>query len=400
MSKLVEIFELQKFFQGKGSEISKKTTPVQLEATLVDITDALDAVEEVSSGAGQSVKKCAEKAKIAIFKSFVSKDILGLLDGYYFDNKTVAEMTANLKSIIGEKDEKKEKKMANQKFLKMSRLTSGMAQPESFSSFLERLIVTVAIFCTDATYSCDLVAERFSENLDKGHKLFLLHSDWDQYEGLALLRAQAAKLDNKGLHKKSDVKVEVHQVSGSGSEVDKIENSEKMKNPENLISDLTSKLEVFMTKEAESRAQQAAAWESRFSALQNSIHESSAHTMSHFSYPAPQYPFFAPHHHQQQQPPLATTTPSVAVNKVAPNGQKSEKVKNSKNGEKTKFQKRNKEPCFFCGCWFHLTAACPGPDAHPKAKCYLCGNKAGHFPQAKYHHGSPQDRQVAFPSKN
>ena len=402
MSKLVEILELQKFLKGTGNEIQRKTTPVQLEATLVDITDALNAVDEVSADAGAGVKKMADKAKIIIFKSYISKDVLGLLDGFYFNDKTIAEMTTNLKSIFGEKDMKKVKKSANEKFLKMSRLTSGVAQPESFLCFLERLVATVAVFCTDATYSCDLVSEKFTENLDKGHKTFLLHFDWDQHVGLDLLRAQAAKLDKKGFHKKSEVKVEVHQVSG-GSGNENSENSEKMKNPENLISDLTSKLEVFMTKEAESRAQQAASWESRFTALQNSLHESSPHPMSHFSYSAPQYPFLQPNAYFQQQPPPATPPTSATVNNIAPGGKNSKKTKKVGNGEnlkKSNFQNRLKTPCFWCGCWFHDSAACEGPDSHAKARCILCGNKPGHFPQARYHHGSDQDRQRVFKAKN
>ena len=403
MSGLVEILELQKFLKGTGNEIHKKTTPVQLEATLVDITDAVNAIDEVSASAGAHVKKMAEKAKIVIFKSFISKDVLGLLDGFYFNNKTIVEMTNNLKSIFGEKDEKKVKKLANEKFLKMSRLTSGVAQPESFSCFLERLVSTVAVFCTDAAYSCDLVSEKFSENLDKSHKTFLLHFDWDEHVGLALLRAQAAKLDNKGFHKKSEVKVEVRQVSDGGSGVENLVNSEKMKNPENLIFDLTAKLEVFMTKEAESRAQQASAWESRFTALQNSLHESSTHAMSHFPYSVPQYPFVQPNAIFQQQPPPATPPTSATVNNIAPGTVKPKKLKksgNGENGKKSNFQNRLKTPCFWCGCWFHDSAACEGPDSHAKARCILCGNKAGHFPQARYHHGSVQDRQSVFKSKN
>ena len=115
MSHIVTILALLRDFKGSGKEINARTTPVQLKTRLDEIDDAINAVDDVAKDAGEPVKKIAEKSKISIFKSYIHKEILEILDGTYFTDKTVDEMKTNLVKIFGSVDSKKEKKLANEK---------------------------------------------------------------------------------------------------------------------------------------------------------------------------------------------------------------------------------------------------------------------------------------------
>ena len=397
MSQIVTILALLRDFKGSGREINTRTTPVQLKAKIDEIEDAINAIEDVAKEAGEPVKKIAEKSKISIFKSYISKEVLEILDGTYFTDKTVEEMKANLVKIFGSVDSKKAKKEANEKYLKMTRLTTGVALPEPFSDFLERIISTVNAFCDASSYSTSLVEDKFMANLNSDQKNFLRHFDWSE-TGLALLKAQAAKLDLKGFHKK-EVKAEINKISGKSDNLESEYAQKIQKNSEKFFHDLTSQFCNYMTREAENRAKEAAALDARFSSFQKSFENVFSHPMSQFSNPPVsnnQWPSVSSSSQSNQTAPA-----DREVKRVATDQTKSQKSKDSKQNRTSGSRVRPtkmKTPCFWCGCIFHPSEDCKGPDTHPKAKCCLCG-KSGHFPAARFHHGTQADRSQVF-SKN
>ena len=178
--KTVEILALKNQLKGSGSEINSKTTPAGLQKILKTINEYLEVVDEVSTGAGPKTINMASATKIFIFKSFIHKDILDRCGGVLFADQTIEKMKQNLVKVFGEVDEKMEKKLAQEKFHKITRMTHGLSKPESFSDFLLRLKATVTTFCDASDYANSLIEEKFRSNLDRNQKNFLLFTEYFQ----------------------------------------------------------------------------------------------------------------------------------------------------------------------------------------------------------------------------
>jgi len=262
-----------------------------------------------------------------IFLSGISKDLVSLYDGEYFNvDVSIDQMKLNLKQVIGSPDAKDEEKRQLEEFNSMHRRTEI---DETFTSFLDRLKAKAAELTADS-YGQKLVEIQFERNLREMDQSALDFHTLDQ-TGTALLTKQAEMLDKMKMNRKKAVKVNsvLEETNLLESKLDDLKNElreESDKRYQMLLEDIGAKL--------------------------NQLNASKTETQP-----------------QPEKDASASTKPKAKKTKP----------------KKKKFNKD--DYCFVCGLRGHNDPNCKG---RPDMICILC-DQPGHVASSRKFHGQPKN---------
>ena len=248
--------------------ISRATKPGQLAKLIQNvekplnrfklIADCLMTKTEDEEETNQKVLDLMVELEREIFLSGISKDLMSLYDGEYFNvDVDIDQMKLNLKQVIGSPDAKEEEKRHLEEFNSMQRRTEI---DETFTSFLNRL-KTKASELTADSYGQKLVEIQFERSLREMDQSALDFHTLDQTGG-ALLTKQAEMLDKMKMNRKKAVKVNsvVEETNLLESKLDELKTElrqESDKRYEMLLEDIGAKLNQLNASKTESNPQPA-----------------------------------------------------------------------------------------------------------------------------------------------
>ena len=250
--------------------ISRATKPGQLAKLIQNVEKPLNRFKLVADclitkteddGEGETNQKVLDlmvELEREIFLSGISKDLVSLYDGEYFNvDVSMEQMKLNLKQVIGSPDAKDEEKRHLEEFNSMHRRTEI---DETFTSFLNRLNTKVAELTADS-YGQKLVEIQFERNLREMDQSALDFHTLDQ-TGPALLTKQAEMLDKMKMNRKKAVKVNsvLEETNLLESKLDELKNElrqESDKRYEMLLEDIGAKLNQLNASKTETDPQPA-----------------------------------------------------------------------------------------------------------------------------------------------
>ena len=222
------------------------------------VADCLITKVEDAEEANQKVLDLMVELEREIFLSGISKDLVSLYDGEYFNvDVSIDQMKLNLKQVIGSPDAKEEEKRHLEEFHSMQRRTEI---DETFTSFLNRL-KTKASELTADSYGQKLVEIQFERSLREMDQSALDFHTLDMTGG-ALLTKQAELLDKMKMNRKKAVKVNsvVEETNLLESKLDELKielRQESDKRYEMLLEDIGAKLNQLNASKTEPQPQSA-----------------------------------------------------------------------------------------------------------------------------------------------
>ena len=349
-------------------------------AEIGDIGDAFKKGDGTNDPMDAIIGSQVEKAQEQIIRSFLKKDLLDKYNGDYFcTGLGPAVMLSNLDNIVGTLSTREAEQQAENDFVGMTRRVD---MNESFSDFLGRLQEQAKKFISDGTYRNGRVEAQFQKSIREMDQNFLLCAGATCTKiGVEKVKWEAALLDKKSLHKRSEQSVR------SVQEGDPVTKS---------VMALTRTVDAFISRSEQktdelavqigqmgmdhSRAWQAQAHENE--RMGRRLADMEQRLMSFASSPmVPQQPTV----HQLQMPKAMAQGQSKWPDTRGAFSGNMGVDKGATGAARTKGGRRQKEPCFECGLMWHATADCPGPC---KAFCYLCGQQGHTSSSRRYHGGS------------
>ena len=250
--------------------ISRATKPGQLSKLIQNVEKPLNRFklvadclitkteDEEEDETNQKVLDLMVELEREIFLSGISKDLVSLYDGEYFNvDVSIEQMKLNLKQVIGSPDAKDEEKRHLEEFNSMHRRTEI---DETFTSFLNRLKTKAAELTADS-YGDKLVEIQFERNLREMDQSALDFHTLEQ-TGAALLTKQAEMLDKMKMNRKKAVKVNsvLEETNLLESKLDELKNElrqESDKRYEMLLEDIGAKLNQLNASKTETNPQPA-----------------------------------------------------------------------------------------------------------------------------------------------
>ena len=250
--------------------ISRATKPGQLSKLIQNVEKPLNRFklvadclitkteDEEEDETNQKVLDLMVELEREIFLSGISKDLVSLYDGEYFNvDVSIEQMKLNLKQVIGSPDAKDEEKRHLEEFNSMHRRTEI---DETFTSFLNRLKTKAAELTADS-YGDKLVEIQFERNLREMDQSALDFHTLEQ-TGAALLTKQAEMLDKMKMNRKKAVKVNsvLEETNLLESKLDELKNElrqESDKRYEMLLEDIGAKLNQLNASKTETDPQPA-----------------------------------------------------------------------------------------------------------------------------------------------
>ena len=238
MTIALQLLQAVALYASKTPLITLKTSPTELSTVLEEIDDKLKKFQMLSTcltatapkaenSDGDPLKPIIDQCESDIFLSFVHPEIPLLLGKKCFGNgQSTDDLTTALKSLIGEIDPEERKRQLKLEFTQIGRRT---ATNESFTDFITRLEAKAAEI-TQTNYKSELVADQFSRDLRPMDTdlLELFPEDWESKEGIDRVKAQAAILDQRKMHRKKEATNHKLEIDSISTKIDELNQQHKL----------------------------------------------------------------------------------------------------------------------------------------------------------------------------